>query len=316
VEKDWWVVQTLAAVYQLEIAPYLVFKGGTSLSKAWKLIERFSEDIDLAMDRTFFGFEGKLGKNQRDKLKKTSGKYVDEVFYPELRERLTATGFTDFNLELEESPESDRDRKINLYYPFVIDPPGYLQPRVQIEISSRSLREPFALRAISSLVDETYPEKEFILPAVNIPTVIPERTFLEKVFLLHEEFQRPPEKRRVERLSRHIYDVVKLSQTEYANRALNDPELYETIVKHRQTFTRVSGVNYNLHQPQTINPIPAPEIIENWKTDYKTMAELMIYETTVPSFEQLIAGLNTLKKRINQIPWKFTAIFPVPGNTQ
>ncbi len=312
VEKDWWVVQTLAAVYQLEIAPHVVFKGGTSLSKAWKLIERFSEDIDLAMDRTFFGFEGKLGKNQRDKMKKTSGKYVDEVFYPELKERLTKTGFSDFELELEETPESDRDRKLNLYYPNVVDSPGYLQPRVQIEISSRSLREPFTLRSITSLVDEAFPGKEFTLPAVIIPTVIPERTFLEKIFLLHEEFQRLPEKRRVGRLSRHIYDVVKLAQTEYANRALNNPELYETIVNHRQTFTRVSGVNYNLHQPQTINPLPLPEVMNDWEADYKAMAELMIYEKSAPAFEQLIKDLTALKVRINNLSWQFKTKLPVP----
>ena len=73
VEKDWWVVQTLSVIFEMEVAQHLVFKGGTSLSKAWRLIERFSEDIDLAIDREFFGFNGDLGKNQRDKLRKTTG---------------------------------------------------------------------------------------------------------------------------------------------------------------------------------------------------------------------------------------------------
>lgn len=313
VEKDWWVVQTLTAVFQLEIAGALLFKGGTSLSKAWDLIERFSEDIDLAMDRSFFGFTGNLSKNRRDKLKKASGKYVDEKVFPGLNKKLTELGFTDFQLELEVSPESDRDRKINLYYPHVIDPTGYLQPRVQLELSGRSLREPFTVQNISSLVDEAYSGKEFASSPANIPTVNPERTFLEKIFLLHEEFQRPPEKRRVERLSRHIYDVVKLSRNDFADKALNNPELYETIVKHRQIFTRVGGVNYNLHQPQTINPVPSPEVFESWKADYETMAEVMIYENPAPTFEQLMEGLNSLKKRINAIPWQFNSVFPVPG---
>jgi predicted nucleotidyltransferase component of viral defense system len=66
VEKDWWVVQTLSAVFETEISRQLVFKGGTSLSKAWNLIRRFSEDIDLAINREFFGFSGELSKNQRD----------------------------------------------------------------------------------------------------------------------------------------------------------------------------------------------------------------------------------------------------------
>lgn len=63
VEKDWWVVQTLAILFETEVGSHMVFKGGTSLSKAWGLIDRFSEDIDLAIDRNFYGFEGDLGKN-------------------------------------------------------------------------------------------------------------------------------------------------------------------------------------------------------------------------------------------------------------
>ena len=68
VEKDWWVSRTLEIIFQMPIAKHLVFKGGTSLSKAWKLIHRFSEDIDLAIDKEFFGFVGELGKNKRDNL--------------------------------------------------------------------------------------------------------------------------------------------------------------------------------------------------------------------------------------------------------
>jgi predicted nucleotidyltransferase component of viral defense system len=312
VEKDWWVVQTLSVIFEMEVAQHLVFKGGTSLSKAWRLIERFSEDIDLAIDREFFGFTGDLGKNQRDKLRKTTGTYIDKTFFPELKARFEAKGLSGVRFELEEGPDSDRDRKINLYYPYVIEPPGYLQPRVQIEIGCRSLREPFTVQTFESLVDETYPGAVFIQPAVNIPTVNPERTFLEKIFLLHEEFQRPSENRRVERLSRHLYDVVKLSKTEFAVKALSDPGLYATIVDHRYKFTRVGWVNYNLHQPQTINPLPVPEVMDAWKADYNTMIEQMIYEENPPSFDQIISELTELKNKINLLPWKFTNEYPVP----
>jgi len=84
VEKDWWVSRTLEIIFQMEIAKHLVFKGGTSLSKAWNLINRFSEDIDLAIDKDFFGFTGELGKNQRDKLRKTAGLYTTGTFFKEL----------------------------------------------------------------------------------------------------------------------------------------------------------------------------------------------------------------------------------------
>ena len=107
----------------------------------------------------------------------------------------------------------------------MIESPGYLLPKVQIEISCRFRREPFKIQAITTLVDEFYPDADFAQSAVDISTVIPERTFLEKVFLLHEEFHRPQDKMRVDRLSRHLYDVVKLARTEIAYKALNDKEL-------------------------------------------------------------------------------------------
>ena len=93
---------------------------------------------------------------------------------------------------------------------------------------------------------------------------------------------------RVDRLSRHLYDVVKLSKTEFAEKALIDPELYETIVAHRYKFTRVGGIDYNKHQPQTINPLPIAEVMGDWEADYYRMVDQMIYELDPPSFRQII----------------------------
>ena len=80
VEKDWWVVQALAIIFEMEIGPHLVFKGGTSLSKAWQLIDRFSEDIDLAVNRNFLGFDGDLSRGQVANLRKAANTYISHVF--------------------------------------------------------------------------------------------------------------------------------------------------------------------------------------------------------------------------------------------
>ncbi len=313
VEKDWWVVQTLSAVFSTEVSNNLVFKGGTSLSKAWNLIRRFSEDIDLAINREFFGFTGDLSKNQRDKLRKQSGSYVAHTFFPELKARFLEKGLSDARIELVEETESDKDRKINIYYPNVIPSTGYLEPRVQIEITSRSLMEPFSIRSFASLVDEAWPESEFTQPPIHVPSVNPERTFLEKIFLLHEEFQRPPMKMRVARLSRHLYDLAILTKTEFAAKAFADPCLYETIVEHRHKFTRVGGVNYNFHNPQSINIIPHSEIIDAWKKDYKTMIEQMIWGEEPPSFGTIIGELEILQEKIHHLEWKLNKEYPAPG---
>ena len=314
VEKDWWVIQAMAAIFDLEIAPYLVFKGGTSLSKAWKLIERFSEDVDLAVDRSFFGFDGDLTKKQRTQLRKAASKYISTTLIKELEAKFIEKGLLNVEFKLVDTTESDQDPTIiEIYYPNVIESPGYILPKVQIEIGCRSLREPFSLQSFTSLVYEQYPNAEFAENEINIPTVNPERTFLEKIFLLHEEFQKPEDKIRVDRLSRHLYDIYQLSKTEFSNKALSDKSLYETIVNHRYSFTRVSGVDYNLHQPQFINPIPNETVLEAWKADYKSMQEQMIYVAS-PPFEEIIKDLISLKNKINTLDWKMESVFKIHGS--
>ncbi len=315
VEKDWWVVQTLSTVFNMTAADHLLFKGGTSLSKAWQLIQRFSEDIDLAIDRSFLGFPGELSKNQRTKLRKAAGAYTAGPFLAELQQKFIEKGIDDIQLHLVEAADSDQDpRIIEVRYPNLITPSGYMEPKVQIEVGCRSLWEPYSARTFGSLIDEHYAGSDFVNPFITIPVVNPERTFLEKVFLLHEEFQRPQEKVRVSRLSRHLYDVVKLAQSPFAEKALADQALYSIIVEHRQKFVCIAEVNYNLHQPQTINPIPIPEKIEEWKADYKTMIEEMIYEEKPPSFDEIISDLMNLKNKINALPWKFEKEYPIPNS--
>ncbi len=313
VEKDWWVSRTLNIIFQMDISNHLVFKGGTSLSKAWKLINRFSEDIDLAIDREFFGFKGDLGKSQRDKLRKAAGVFVDDTFYHNLKAKFEGENFTNAKLELVPVAESDRDRQINVYYPNIIPSPGYLEPKVQIEISCRSLREPFTFRKFGSLVDEHYTDKDFAAPLFDVPTVNPERTLLEKLFLLHEEFHRPVEKMRVDRLSRHLYDIYHLTKAGIAANAISNKELYETIVAHRYKFSRIGDVDYNLHHPKSLNPIPIEEKMPEWRADYSKMMEEMIYEENKPSFEDLIGKLDELRTQLQSAPWEFELSFPKPG---
>lgn len=89
IEKDWWVTLSLNACFSLPDSKHIIFKGGTSLSKGWDLIERFSEDIDLAIDRKFFGFEGEISKIQIRKLRKQSCEFISTTFLKDLKEKLS-----------------------------------------------------------------------------------------------------------------------------------------------------------------------------------------------------------------------------------
>ncbi len=317
VEKDWWVSRTLEIIFQMDIANHLVFKGGTSLSKAWKLINRFSEDIDLAIDKEFFeGYSGDISKTKISKLRKEAGVYTTGTFFTDLQEEFKNKGYNELDFKVIDTGESDQDpRVIEIYYPNVITSSSeYVLPRVQIEISCRSLREPFTIKSFGSLVDEVYAGRDFAEPLFEVPTVNPERTFLEKVFLLHEEFHRPADKMRVDRLSRHLYDIYHLTKAGIAEKAISDKELYETIVAHRYKFSRVGEVDYNLHNPKTLNPIPVPGIIEEWKSDYAKMKDDMIYEEKKPSFEDLINNLEELRTKLQALDWAFELTFLTPNS--
>ena len=310
VEKDWWVTQTLAVIFETEVGASLVFKGGTSLSKAWKLIERFSEDVDLAIDRTFLKFSGKLSKVERTKLRKAAGAYTTTYFFEELQARFTDKGFENLEFRVVPGDASDQDpRIIEIHYPNIIETPGYVLPRVQIEIGCRSLIEPYTVKNFGALVDELYPDQEFAAPLISVPTVNAERTFLEKLFLLHEEFSRPAEKIRVDRLSRHMYDVFHLSKHDGVLSALENQDLYETIVAHRYEYAKIGGVDYNQHSPLTLNPVPHPDFIKAWEADYNKMKSEMIYEQNPPGFQDLVENIEQLKIKLSSVSWQFSLHF-------
>jgi len=302
VEKDWWVVRALEIIYQTEIAENLVFKGGTSLSKAWGLIYRFSEDIDLALDRSFLGFPQEINsRNQVNRLRRESHSYITDSFHPQLISEFEEAGLPDVTINLIDVQFPDQDPLIlEIQYPSVTEQSDYVQPRVLIEIGSRSQREPFTMKTIQSEVGLEYNDREFVDEPISIPTVNPERTYLEKLFLLHEEFQRPHDRIRVDRLSRHLYDIYQISKTDYAQKALVNLELYKSIVAHRSIFNRMGGVDYDSHFPPNLDPIPPDEFLKDWEGDYRTMQEQMIYGDS-PSFEELIMELARIVSEINRL---------------
>lgn len=301
VEKDWWVVRTLDLIFQMEVGPHTVFKGGTSLSKAWNLIDRFSEDIDLALDYKFLEFEKVENRSQLSKLKKKSCTYISEVFYPQLKQKFEEAGFEGLKLNVAEIKSTDQDPLIvEIYYTSLTDKIEYINPRVLIEIGSRSLMEPASQKSFCSLVGEHYSEKPFADKNISILTVNPEKTFLEKIFLLHEEFQKPVEKVKVDRLSRHLYDLEKIMDTDVGKNALVDGVLYKHIVEHRSVFNPLTGIDYANHIPAKINLIPPDDKLNDWEKDYKEMRVNMIQKNPLP-FDKLIERIKELKDRINKL---------------
>jgi hypothetical protein len=303
IEKDWWVTLALYAIFRTEWKDNIVFKGGTSLSKSWGLIERFSEDIDLVIDRSVLGFGEELSKTKVKELRKASCAFTSGIFRDTLENELLAIGVPKdlFKLKVANTTESDRDPQIlELYYISSLEKGIYLKEAVLIEIGARSLREPSEQRIVNSIVSETLGDTKTSGEPFSILTVTPVRTFLEKIFLLHEEFSKPAEKVRIDRMSRHLYDIDRIIDTEYGEQAIKDADLYDSIVDHRSKFNVIRGIDYSNHGQNKINFVPPAEVMDEWEADYKAMQKDMIYGESKP-FKKIIERLTSLQERFREI---------------
>jgi predicted nucleotidyltransferase component of viral defense system len=307
IEKDWWICQVLRALYSLESAGSFSFKGGTSLSKCWHLIDRFSEDIDIGIAREYLGFEGELSKTQiSDKLRRAACSFVREKLQYELHDALVKIGITEnlFQIHVNITPITTTDPEvIEVAYPSLFETNPYIRSVVKIEVSGRSMSEPVEEMMLRPVVDEEFPDAAFVGDSFKVRAVLPERTFLEKVFLLHEEFAKPTENIRIERMSRHMYDIGQILETPIAGRALSDENLYRQVVLHRRTFIGLRGFDYDTLAPSRLSIMPLDSVKEAWRNDYEQMRTTMIYGESLP-FDALLERLKELNDRINHLDFE------------
>ncbi len=303
IEKDLWVTTILQLIFSLPVAERLVFKGGTSLSKGYGLIDRFSEDIDLAIDRQQFDLEGDLTVKQLKKLRKQSSLFVKDEICTALREATIRYGIGDLcTVEAEPDGEGDKTypepRKIFVRYRSLFDNLPYIPSEVVLEVGARSLIEPTVSRPVRSIISENS-EIQTALVDTPITTTVPEKTFLEKAFLLHEIFSGAGPMN-ADRKSRHMYDLEKMMDMEFAVNAVTDDELWNNIHHHREVFTHVRDVDYTPDIRRRIVLIPPDAVLNEWRRDYETMQAAMIYGNSLP-FDELIERITALQERFRKL---------------
>ena len=306
IEKDWWVTVVLMAISKTKYSDLYSFKGGTSLSKGWNLIERFSEDADIAIKREGrFSINGDT-KSQLAKVRRSSRHYITKELPEELTNILSQMGVYNFSVE----PEISRfieGKDIELradthpsvlyvnYKSVLPETSEYILSRVKIEISCLSMNEPIEEKILSSFISEVKPDTDEV--RVKFKTVLPTRTFLEKIFLLHEEFQK--ENPRSKRMSRHLYDLERLMDTEYGKDALNNKSLYDEIVNHRSVYNKIDGIDYEMHSPYTLDFLPPSHLIDEWRKDYEVMSDQFLYhQENRMTFEVLIERMKEFLRRV------------------
>jgi len=302
IEKDWWVTLVLKALFQSAFANYLVFKGGTSLSKGYKLINRFSEDIDLALSCEAFGmqYEENPTTSYIGRLRRKGFAFATTTLIEELSKQFKALDVPDsmITIEFEPSPPNQTPADpITIYvkYKSLYDPNKYIADQVKIELSVRSRSIPFTTRSVQSLLTDFFPNKAYEETPFELSIVEPRKTFLEKAFLLHEEFSKTDKGQiRTERMSRHLYDLVAMMRDNVLKDALNDHDLYESLITHRKRYIGVAWADYSTLTHHTISFLPPEHILAAYEQDYEEMQREMFYGETL-SFGKLIEQLKILQ---------------------
>jgi hypothetical protein len=313
-EKDFWVCFTLHHLFSLGFRPQFLFKGGTSLSKAFQLIERFSEDVDLTLNRSELGFGGAndpLGAESRtargrqlEELAAACSRVVRDELEPALRASFSrAIGAEGWSLESVATNDGLVD--LHFQYPQGLASEeyggGYVAPLVRLEIGARGDQEPSERALITSYAAEHFPQM-FEQRETEVLVLSPERTFWEKVTIFHAEFHRPPAKngevpQAWKQLSRHAYDIVMMTRGGIADKALARRDLLEQVARHKDAFFYRGWARYNEAVPGTLRLVPHEGLMNELRRDYDEMRPMFLEEP--PGFDELIEELRQLEARIN-----------------
>lgn len=305
IEKDWWVTLVLKMLFTSKYAAYFAFKGGTSLSKGWGIIERFSEDIDIALNPEVFGILYKVNPSKTfvEQLRRAGCLFTSNEISDVLKSQFIDLQIQEqlYSIEVEsvrpDMPDTD-PQAIYVNYKSLFEPNAYLPDRVKIEFSVRSQKEPNENRQMQSLLNlyfpnEVYEEEDFL-----VTTILPDRTMIEKILLLHEVYNREDESKiKTNRIARHYYDLYRLN-TDYSF-ILSDIQFIEDIIEHRKSYSRLKHFDYSTLCIGQISIIPSDAMLKKLKIDYEEMAKEMMYGD-VPTFSELIVALRKIQDSFNQ----------------
>lgn len=295
VEKDFWVTWVLNRMFQnVDIARLLMFKGGTSLSKVYHLIERFSEDIDLVLDWRVLSGEDPLAERSKTKqaqlnaeLNEQAQRYIGGELLSLVE--IALDGVCSCNVD------TDDPYVIDINYPSAF-PDDYLRPEVRLEIGPLASWLPYEERQISCYAADTFP-KVFEQRECAVKVIKAKRTFWEKATILHHEAHRPKDNLQPPRYSRHYYDLAKMAESPVKAQALADSGLLASVVEFKQRFYPRGWARYDLAKPSTLMLVPQGHVLASVRSDYRAMGNMIF--GAVPDFEEILAALQTLQEEIN-----------------
>jgi hypothetical protein len=311
VEKDFWVCWILLQISRLTGLPRIIFKGGTSLSKVFGIIKRFSEDIDLVINRHELGFDDEndpanqqgttLRKRTIKKLKAKCFDVIANEFTPKLKAQIASViGEEGWTLTID--PEGIEPQAVEFKYPTGIPDAlgsGYIGRVVRLELGCRGEQIPCEEATVTPYAAEVNPE-QFEISKVPVSVISAERTFWEKITILHREYYRfEAGKPANARVFRHYDDVAVISGHERGSSALTKYiNLLEEVAEHKEKFFREGLARYDLAKKGTLRLVPSEGLEEELKKDYERMREM--YFGKEPDFDEVIRIIRELEKKINE----------------
>ena len=303
IEKDFWVCYMLDYLFhRCAWKNHIAFKGGTSLSKAYGLIQRFSEDIDLILDWRVLGYGinepwEERSNTKQDIFNKEANTRAEEF----LRDKFLPAVSADLAAELGETVqcliEEHDPQTVKIVYPNSFADSAILQ-EIRLEIGALAAWTPVKTATIMPYAAEQY-TRVFVRPCTEILTVLPERTFWEKVTILHREAFRPMDRPFPARYSRHYYDLYRMSQTKVKDNALADNDLLKRVVDFKDKFYRCPWARYDLAKRGTMRLLPPDYNITKLRADYEHMQNMLFGEK--PTFDEILDGVMKLEADINKI---------------
>ena len=302
-EKDIWLCQVLDILFRLPCRKPMAFKGGTSLSKIYKAIDRFSEDIDVTIDyRSLVADAPELAavtSNQQrnklsDALKAELARHVMNDLVPALRDALSAAlSGLPINIEVSEDAE-----KLRVYYPSAVENTDtYVRPCILIEFGGRNSTLPQNTLVITTDIAEHVPS--LALPTAQVTVLSATRTFWEKATLIHVECHRPNLRPSAERLSRHWYDLARLAKHEVGRQALQDTALLHDVLHIKETFYRSGFSNYDRCATGGLRLVPDALLLDALQDDYQAMLAAQMFYGDILPFDEIVERLRVLEAAIN-----------------
>ena len=310
VEKDFWVCWTLNTLYHRLPGggPRLLFKGGTSLSKAYGLIDRFSEDIDVTVFRDDFGhpmttgeiaaLSGKKRKAALDAITADCSHYITTDLRAAVAEALEADTKGGGSVEVDETDASNQTLLVR--YPRVeASEAAYVQAAVKIESGGKSALDPNRSLTITPYIDDDLDTFDLCVP--NVTTIHAERTFWDKIIIAHglcNWFERRGELRQDgQRVSRHYYDMHSLFGSDTGRRAMDDLSLGADCIAHAKTFFNRPDYDLGTAAPGTFSLRPIGDMVERLARDYDNMQAMIFGDA--PDFGDILSSIGEIEDRLN-----------------